>query len=102
MKYLGLNHWYIKDNNLSISLMNFYVEIESVVKDNILGYVLRVVCSEKEIKEIDLKFNSLEEAINFTEEVITDCWTFNEITNIYNGMYNEYGVRKVKKKSLWK
>ena len=34
MKKIELDHWFIKDSKLSISLMNLYVEIKILVKYN--------------------------------------------------------------------
>jgi len=101
MNYIKSNNWYVRENNLSISLMNFHVEIEGVIRNNILSYNLIVVQSEKVIKEKSFMFKNLEDAITFTEDVIAECWTLSEINDEYNKIYNSYGDRKVKKKSLW-
>ena len=57
MKRVSLNHWYVKDNRLEISLMWFFVSID--VKSN--GCFLKVV--EDGINETSFYFSNLEEAI---------------------------------------
>ena len=78
MKKLELNHWFIKDNKLDISLMRFYVEIN--IKDN--KFKMKVYDSNQET--ILLNFNTLEEAITYTENIINNCRNIEEILDKYN------------------
>ena len=38
MSIMGLNHWFIGGNELSISLMRFYVRIEICQNDSFIYY----------------------------------------------------------------
>ena len=78
MSRLKLNHWFVKDNGLDIALMRFYIEIK-VTTD--LNCVLRVTDGERQ--EEVFEFNTLEEAVNFTEEKIINCKNIEEIPKLY-------------------
>ena len=67
MKRVSLNHWYVEDNRLEISLMWFHVNID--VGSN--GCFLTVV--EDGINKTSFYFNNLEGAIDFTEKFIASC-----------------------------
>lgn len=99
MHSIKLDHWYINDNNLSISLMRFYVGIKCIIEDNKVVYNLELINSEIGLKKL-FRFSCLEDAIFFTEEVIRKCQTFEEVNEEYNNMYESNG--KVMNKTLWK
>lgn len=82
MGKINFNHWYVKDNTLSISLMRFCVDID--VKD---GIKLRVIDEDR--NELIFDFNTLGEAIFYTENVINDCKTKEEINYEYNKMFKK-------------
>ena len=67
MKRISLNHWYVKDNRLEISLMWFFVSID--IESN--GCFLTVV--EDGTNKTRFYFSNLEEAIDFTEKFIASC-----------------------------
>ena len=67
MKRVSLNHWYVEDNRLEISLMWFHVNID--VGSN--GCFLTVV--EDGTNKTSFYFNNLEGAIDFTEKFIASC-----------------------------
>lgn len=46
MSRIELNHWYIKDNELSISLMKFYTKIKILKNDQ----TFTINCMSKEMK----------------------------------------------------
>lgn len=81
MKSIQFNHWYIKDNELSISLMNFYVRIQIFSRKPSLFYLLTVYNSDKE--EVILSFPTLEEAVSFTEGKISSFFTLEEVEHAY-------------------
>lgn len=86
MSMIKLNHWHIKENELGISLMNFYVGI-NIVKENC--FLLKVVGGSTEIKEISFWFPTLEDAIVFTEGVVSKCFTFDDVEKGYDTFINE-------------
>ena len=99
MHSVKLNHWYIDDSELSISLMNFYVDIEPLLdNNNIIVYLLRVVNLNTEIKEISFKFDSLEEAMSFAENDVKKCFTFSDVLDHYKKINSEDNKVLKKKK----
>ena len=88
MKRVSLNHWYVKDNKLEISLMWFFVSID--VKSN--GCFLKVV--EDGINETSFYFSNLEEAIDFTEKFIASCKDIELIKETYK-IINQGGSKDV-------
>lgn len=87
MTRINLNHWFVKDNNLSISLMRFHVEIKTKKSQNNIYYSLKVINSNREEQTLD--FYTLEEAIAFTETIINKSENINEIINEYQKQNEE-------------
>ena len=81
MERIKLNHWFIKENELSISLMRYYVMVYPISCNNQVSYVLNVMDDEN---NKTLYFDTLEESVKFTEEVINNCNNIMEIINNYN------------------
>ena len=81
MERIKLNHWFIKENELSISLMRYYVMVYPISCNNQVSYVLNVMDDEN---NKTLYFDTLEESVKFTEEVINSCNNIMEIINNYN------------------
>ncbi len=77
MERMNLDHWFINENTLSISLMNFYIEVSQYEN----CYQLRIINSN--MKKLDLYFNTMEDAVEFTESVVSKCFTFEEILDNY-------------------
>ena len=80
MKPLQLNHWYVQDNKLSISLLRYYVSIEMVM-DGTVSFLMKVYDGEGEC--LVFHFSTLEEAVTFTEDVISNKRLMGDITNSY-------------------
>ncbi len=88
MKNIELNHWYIKDNELSISLMRHHVSIRILRNDKNIFYQLAVIDSNRE--SLLLNFYTLEDAVRFTEDNISKCMDNKEILKQYKELfYNE-------------
>ena len=85
MKRIEKNNWFINDNALCISLMNFFVKIDSYVKDNFIYCELCVFNSKR--SNLTFNFKSLEEAIYFAENDISNSFTFKEVIEKYNNLY---------------
>ncbi len=75
-------HWYIKENKLAISLMRFHVSIDPKIDEETLQYKMKIVDSSMD--NISLNFNSLEEAMTFTEEIVSKKTDIEEISEEYN------------------
>ena len=93
MKKVELNHWFIDDNKLNISLMRFYVEIKPLVKNHKNVFSLKIINSER--NELLCFFKTLEEAISFTEESINLCQDFNEVMDAYHNLKNTKTKNKI-------
>lgn len=87
MSRIELNHWYIKDNELSISLMRFYTKIKILKNDQTIYYQLYV--KENEDKELTFNFYTIEAAILFTERIVAESHDTNEILEKYISLYEE-------------
>ena len=90
MSNFELNHWFINGNELSISLMRYYVSIDTEIM------LLKVIDSNR--KQIYLDFDSIEEAVTFTEAVIDKCLTYEEIKKAYNTYYSNDESKTFSKK----
>lgn len=86
MKIVELNHWFIKDNKMSISLMNLYVEIKPLIKNKKLVFSLKVINSE--MNELLFLFDSLEEVFFFTENTIKNMRKLPEVAEAYSEYKN--------------
>ena len=91
MNLIKLDHWFINDNELCISLMNYTVGIYITINDNELCYVLKIVDIKGD--ELVLNFDTIEDAISFTEDVIYYSSDIDSIEIKCNGIYED----KVKK-----
>ena len=98
MNTIKNEHWFIHNNELAISLMHFYAEISMVNGNNVIYFVLKVVNTNKDAKELSFMFLTLEEAIVFTEEVVSNCWTFDDIINSFN-FYQDNQSKMLKKEN---
>ena len=85
MSRIELNHWYMKENELSISLMRFYTKIKILKNDQTIYYQLYVKGNED--KELTFNFYTIEDAILFTEQTIAKSHDTNEILQKYISMF---------------
>ena len=97
MNMIKNNHWLIHENELAISLIRYYVSIRLIDEDEKNVFLLKVSTGMAE-KEISLKFDSMEDAIVFTEDVIDKCSSLDEIKTVYyDTLYDKKKVyRKVR------
>jgi len=88
MKNVKLNHWYVNNNTMSIGLMKYYASINMVLLNNKICFVLEIINDQR--KSIYLSFESLEDAISFTEDVINNySITFDDIEEEYKRKYSD-------------
>ena len=95
MNRIELNHWFVSDNHLSISLINYCVIITILKNDEFIFYRLKVIDNNR--SDLTFDFYSLEDAITFTEKTINKCNTVDDITNAYIRQFNDIKIRKRKK-----
>ena len=85
---IKLNHWYVNNNTMSISLMKYYASINMVLLNNKVCFVLEIINDER--KSIYLSFKSLEDAISFTEDVVSNySYTLDDIVDEYKRNYSD-------------
>ena len=86
MARIELNHWFINNNELSISLIRFYISIK-VLKSNQSIYC-RLYIKGNDDEDLILDFCTIEDALLFTEKVINKCCDLNEVLEKYNLMFS--------------
>ena len=89
MQRIEFDHWFVNNNELSISLMRYFVKIESYVVDDDLCVMLTVI--DDNINNLELCFTRLEDAISFAENEINGCKSFEEILERYANVL--YGIK---------
>ena len=85
MKKIELNHWFVGDNELGISLMRYFVKVSICKNDNFIYYPLEVYQDSKSI--LRFNFYSIGDAISFTENEIKKSETKEEILKNYEEKY---------------
>ena len=81
MNTIKLNHWFINNNELAISLMHFYASINILDNDT---FKVKVVNTMLDRKEMDFEFSTLENAIIFVEDTVAYSKTFEEVFYKYS------------------
>ena len=97
MKFGILDNWFIRDNEMGISLINYYVSIRIVAEENIPLFKLSVFYDSKE--RLSFLFKSLEEAVTFTKDVINKNYSMT-LDDIINTYCNKYCDTKILQKSI--
>ena len=82
MPRFNLNHWFVNDNTINISLMRWYVGIKPIIENNIISKCELVVRNGPEIY-LNLEFDNFEEAVVFIEDIINECHEVDEIVEKY-------------------
>ena len=89
MKQIELDHWYMKDNELNISLMRFYASIKILNNSKFIYYQLFI----KGEKTLTFNFYTLEDAMSFVENVVNRCNDTDEIVDKYISMLSKDGFK---------
>jgi len=103
MKQITRNNWYIKDNDIKVSLLKFHVTISICKNNKNIYYSLKVIDGDR--KELVFNFYTLEDAIAFTEDTISNCHDRSEIVSKYEDLFNkgafanQLGIREEDKKT---
>ena len=97
MSRINLNSWYIKDSKLEVTLELYQVSITPVTIDGKITSVLKVV--DTNMNSSRYKFDNIEDAMIFTEDVIKSCVGLEEIEEGYN-LYKESKEEKAEIKEV--
>lgn len=89
MKRVSLGHWFVRDNRLEIALMHFYVCLDIEYNNCVMSVF------DEDANETRYKFNSLEDAIKFTEEFIASCNSIQAISETYKVLNNDDAKKNV-------
>ena len=84
MKQIEKTNWYVSDNDVSISLMRFHAKY-SIKKDD--EHLVHLTVTDKDMKKAVCKFDTIEEAVSFTENVVDNCMCLKDIYDAYKKMY---------------
>ena len=90
MPKLEKNNWFVQGNDLSISLLCYYAFISN--KNG--KYKLEVI--GKSDNWLVMNFDTLEDAMIFTEKTVANCYEDEEITQAYEDKYKGQTKGKVK------
>lgn len=98
MNKIELNHWYLKENELRIALMRFHVKIKVLKNSQDIYFQLTLNKGEEELV---FNFNSLEDAVSFTEQIIDKCYSNQEVIERYTELFgnNELGKKSKKEEN---
>jgi len=90
MNKIDLNHWYLKENEISISLLRFHVKI-NILKNKEFIYFQTIIKDTNE-QELTFNFYSIEDAISFVEKTVANCKNNTEVMERYETMFenNEF------------
>ena len=104
MENIKKNNWYIKDNELWISLINFHVIIKIVKNEGYNSFIyFRTEIKDNNYSDLVLHFYSLEDAISFTENTVSKAKDNTEVLDTYRNLFQEGKFKNIpnhKKKIL--
>lgn len=86
MNRIELDHWYMKENELSISLMKFHAKIRILKNSQMIYYELNI---KGEDNLLTFNFYSIEDAISFTEQIVAKSHDTKEVLEKYNLMFEK-------------
>ena len=87
MGKIDLSHWFVGENSLSNSLLNFWVDINIKSDNNNIYAQLEII--DGNMQRFVFDFATLEEAVNFTENVINKYKSIQKIAIIYEDEYSK-------------
>lgn len=92
MRFKLLNHWFIDNNKIGISLMHFYIDIEILIEDGELCYKLQIFDDNK--VALTFIFETFENVMTFVEDVVgkNSSITLLDIKKTYD---EQYGKSKI-------
>ena len=91
MEFITLDHFGVDGNKASISLPHLHAQFNVLKTDEYIYYQL--IVNDSNMKEITMKFYTLEDVIGFIQNVVSNSWTNEEVLNKYNEMKEEGKLR---------
>ena len=82
MRRCFLNHYFVGENEIVISLDKYFVSIKIIANNNSIRYEARIMNDDTHV--IVFKFNSLDEAIVFIEDIVSESNDFSEMIEYYD------------------
>ena len=93
MKRIDMNHWFLEENKLNISLSKLFASIETSLSDGEISWYLTV--TNNRCEEIAFKFDTLEDVVSFVEDEISRCYSVYEVINMYKEVTRKYEKREI-------
>ena len=96
MNRIELDHWYIDGDELSINLIGFFVKIKILKNNKFVYYQLYI----KGDKTLTFNFDTIEDAITFTEQIVNKCHDTDEVVEKYISMFEngKFVIKTYRKK----
>ncbi|MEE3343690.1 MAG: hypothetical protein VZS44_06350 [Bacilli bacterium] len=88
MGKIDLKQWFVDGNSLSISLLNYWVDIN--IKNDGNGIYIQMEVMDNNMQKYVFKFKTLGEAVDFTDNVIKRYKSMQKISIIYEEKYNKH------------
>ncbi len=82
MRKCFYNHYYVGKNEIVIALEKYFVSIKIISNNGDIRYEERIMDADMHI--IVFKFDSLEDAIIFAEDIVSDSNDYSEMIDCYN------------------
>lgn len=87
MERINLNNWYINKNEADISLTNLHVRFTVLKNGDFIYY--RLIVTDSNMKTLTINFYTLEDAFEFTENVVNNCKTLDEVSMKYQQLFEK-------------
>ena len=97
MDIIKSSNWFVIENSLTISLKKYFVYIDIKTNGCDISFQLKVIDNNNE--QVIFSFETLEEAIVFTEDTISKCDNLYEIIEKYKEYYNRNKNNNIEEKS---
>jgi len=85
MKNIEFNNWSVINDKASISLSHLHAKFNVLKNDKFIYFQLTV--TDSNMQTITFNFYTLEDVISFTENVVSKCWTNEEVITRYQQMF---------------
>ena len=81
MRKMELDHYYLTNNEIDISLSRYFVNVKLFIDDEETHFLLTIINNDQE--ELIFRFDTLEDTISFIEDIVYRSKDFFEIIEGY-------------------